>query len=106
MPLFRPEIKTRDGALVQFQDQKLIQSIKRSCQRRSISSKLLGDMIMGLLEQVKSHDQSFIAVDALVDWVIAEISQLDKIAAQRYASQHKDFTGFDDLQQYSADTFK
>ncbi len=106
MPLFRPDVKKRDNRLEKFDDQKLIDSIKRACVRRPIRNDQLDEVINELIEQIKTYEKLEINIAKLVDWVVAEISQLDKIAAMRYASQYKDFSSADQIQQYWVDILK
>jgi len=81
----------KDGRREQFQRQKLVAGMLRSCEKRPVtvsSLEAIADQVERLLQD---RPEKEIATDDIGAFVMTELKRLDKVAYVRFASVYRDF---------------
>ena len=102
-PLFKPDIIMRDGNNEAFDENKLRVSVENVCRHcKAIQSADIDQLLASLGTKVSESDNLTVTVDALIEWTITALAELDKIAAMRYAVQFMDFHTGAQIRKYLA----
>ena len=100
LPLLQPDLLMRDGNTKEFNKEKLEEDIKRSCSRLKITSEDIKQIVESVCELVHKNEVDPVDVKDLIAWTVAALSEVDSIAASRYAAQHLDFESPEALQDH------
>ncbi|MDB6055481.1 MAG: transcriptional regulator NrdR [Verrucomicrobiales bacterium] len=81
----------RDGRREEFSKEKLLSGIKKACQKRPISPKIIEDLVSKIVEEVSvKYDREVPGLD-IGERVMAGLREIDEVAYVRYASVYRRF---------------
>ncbi len=92
-----PSVIKRDGRRETFAREKLIQSLRVACNKRPISDEELDAQVDGLEREIASEAQREISSRALGERVMGRLKDLDDVAYVRFASVYKSFRDIDEF---------
>lgn len=81
----------RDGRREEFSKDKLISGIKKACQKRPISPKVIEDVVEKLSNEVSDKYEREVPGEVIGRMVMNELRQLDEVAYVRFASVYRRF---------------
>ena len=81
----------RDDRREEFSKEKLLSGIKKACQKRPISPKLIEDMVDRISDEVSNKYEREVPAEAIGRLVMNELRQLDDVAYVRFASVYRRF---------------
>ena len=80
-----------DGRREEFSREKLFSGLKKACQKRPISSKVLEDMVEKIVEEVPNKFEGEVPSEFIGKAVMDELRQRDEVAYVRFASVYRRF---------------
>jgi len=81
----------RDDRREEFSKEKLLSGIKKACQKRPISPKLIEDVVDRISDEVTNKYEREVPAEAIGRLVMNELRQLDDVAYVRFASVYRRF---------------
>jgi len=81
----------RDGRREEFSRDKLMSGIKKACQKRPISQKLIEDLVEKIVNDVTDKYERELPAEVLGKQVMEGLRQLDEVAFVRFASVYRRF---------------
>ena len=81
----------RDGRREEFSKEKLLSGIKKACQKRPISPKLIEDVVEKVANEVSEKYEREVPGEVIGRMVMNELRQLDEVAYVRFASVYRRF---------------
>src|SRR5437016_4837126 len=81
----------RDDRREEFSKEKLLSGIKKACQKRPISPKLIEDMVERVSDEITSKYEREVPAEAIGRLVMNELRQTDEVAYVRFASVYRRF---------------
>jgi len=81
----------RDDRREEFSKEKLLSGIKKACQKRPISPKLIEDVVDRISDEVSNKYERELPAEAIGRLVMNELRQLDDVAYVRFASVYRRF---------------
>jgi len=81
----------RDGRREEFSKDKLMSGIKKACQKRPISSKVIEDLVEKIVNKITDEYEREVPGDILGKLVMEELRQMDEVAYVRFASVYRRF---------------
>jgi len=81
----------KDGRREPFNRQKILEGIKKACQKRPISIKQMEEFVSELERQYQETGLKEIPASDIGEKVMAKLHQWDKVAYVRFASVYRDF---------------
>src|ERR1041384_5297424 len=81
----------RDGRREEFSKEKLISGIKKACQKRPISPKLIEDLVERLVNEVTDKYEREVPGEVIGRLVMEGLRQIDEVAYVRFASVYRRF---------------
>ena len=81
----------RDGRREEFSKEKLLSGIKKACQKRSISPKVIEDLVEKIVNEVTDKYEREVPGQTIGKLVMDELRQLDQVAYVRFASVYRRF---------------
>ena len=81
----------KDGRREQFQRQKLVAGMLRSCEKRPVTVSSLEAIADQVERMLQDRPEKEIATDDIGAFVMTELKRLDKVAYVRFASVYRDF---------------
>ncbi len=81
----------RDGRREEFSKEKLLQGMKKACQKRPISQKVIEDLIEKIVNEVTDHYEREVPAEELGRQVMEGLRQIDQVAYVRFASVYRRF---------------
>jgi transcriptional repressor NrdR len=92
-----PMVVKKDGRREPFSRQKVLDGMKKACQKRPISMNDLEAFVDGLEKQVQESGEKEIPSDAIGERVMAKLHELDDVAFVRFASVYRRFQDINDF---------
>ncbi len=91
--VLRPKLKVikTDGRHEPFDRGKLLSGIERACEKRSISSIDIENLVDSLVEEVESEYEREVSSDILGQKVMDRLEKIDEVAFVRFASVYRRF---------------
>jgi transcriptional repressor NrdR len=86
-----------DGRREEFDRTKIINGIRRACEKRPIDHEQIEMIVSDILASMESEFDNEIPTRAIGEHVMNRLKNIDKIAYVRFASVYKDFHDLDDL---------
>jgi transcriptional repressor NrdR len=80
-----------DGRREEFSREKLLSGIKKACQKRPISSKVVEDLVEKIVTEVTDKYEREVPAEAIGKLVMRELRALDEVAYVRFASVYRRF---------------
>ena len=97
-----PKIVKRDGRREEFQREKLLVAVQKACEKRPVSA----DDLERLVDRVERHAQELgereVTSRLIGERMMAELVELDPVAAARFASVFRNFQGEEDYAAFFA----
>jgi transcriptional repressor NrdR len=81
----------RDGRHEEFSKDKLLAGIRKACQKRPISPKLIEDLVERIVEEVTNKYEREVPGDVIGRLVMEDLRDVDEVAYVRYASVYRRF---------------
>jgi len=81
----------RDGRREEFSKEKLLSGIKKACQKRPISPKVIEDLVEKIVNDVTDKYEREVPGEVIGKLVMDELRQIDEVAYVRFASVYRRF---------------
>jgi transcriptional repressor NrdR len=81
----------RDGRREEFSQEKLMAGIKKACQKRPISQKVVEDLVEKIVNEVTDKYEAEIPAGVIGELVMDGLRQIDQVAYVRFASVYRRF---------------
>jgi transcriptional repressor NrdR len=81
----------RDGRREPFSKDKLLTSIQRACQKRSVSEAAISDMVERVTNDLTERFDREVTAQAIGERAMRELRALDPVAYVRFASIYREF---------------
>lgn len=80
-----------DGRREEFSKDKLLSGIKKACQKRPISSKVIEDLVERIVTEVTDKYEREVPAEVIGKLVMGALRELDEVAYVRFASVYRRF---------------
>ena len=84
-------ILKRDGRREEFSTEKLISGIKKACQKRPVSQKVIEDLVDKIANEVTDKFEREVPAEFIGKQVMDGLRQIDQVAYVRFASVYRRF---------------
>jgi transcriptional repressor NrdR len=84
-------VMKRDGRREEFSKEKLLTGIKKACQKRPISLKVIEDVVEKIVGEITDKYESEVPCMALGERVMEALREMDEVAYVRFASVYRRF---------------
>ncbi len=81
----------RDGRREEFSKEKLLSGIKKACQKRPISPKVIEDLVERIVNEVTDKHEREVPGEVIGKLVIDALREIDEVAYVRFASVYRRF---------------
>jgi transcriptional repressor NrdR len=81
----------RDGRHEEFSKEKLLTGIKKACQKRPISPKVMEDLVDKIVDEVMGKYEHEVPAEAIGKLVMEGLGGIDEVAYVRFASVYRRF---------------
>ncbi len=81
----------RDGRREEFSTDKLMSGIKKACQKRPISPKVIEDLVEKIVNKITDEYEREVPGEVIGKLVMEELRQMDEVAYVRFASVYRRF---------------
>ena len=81
----------RDGRHEEFSKEKLLSGIKKACQKRPISPKVMEDLVNSIIDEVTNKYEREVPGPVIGKLVMEGLRKIDEVAYVRYASVYRRF---------------
>src|SRR5512136_1193140 len=81
----------RDGRREEFSKDKLFSGLKKACQKRPISPKVIEDLVERIVNEVADEYEREVPAEAIGKLVMDGLRQIDEVAYVRFASVYRRF---------------
>ena len=81
----------RDGRREEFSKDKLLAGIKKACQKRPISPKVIEDLVEKIVNEVTDKYEREVPGEVIGKMVMDALRQIDEVAYVRFASVYRRF---------------
>ena len=87
----------RDGRAEEYSREKLLSGIKKACQKRPVSAKVIEELTDSVMDQVMQKYDSEVPSMAIGERVMEGLKRVDQVAYVRYASVYRGFQEANDF---------
>ena len=81
----------RDGRHEEFSPEKLFSGLKKACQKRPISPKVIEDLVERIVDEVTDKYEREVPAEAIGKLVMDGLRAIDQVAYVRFASVYRRF---------------
>jgi transcriptional repressor NrdR len=81
----------RDGRREEFSRDKLLAGLKKACQKRPISPKMIEDLVEKIMDEITDHYDREVPCIDIGERVMQALRDLDEVAYVRFASVYRRF---------------
>ena len=81
----------RDGRREEFSKEKLLSGLKKACQKRPISPKVIEDVVEKIVDEVSDKYEREVPGMAIGERIMEALREIDKVAYVRFASVYRRF---------------
>jgi len=81
----------RDGRHEEFSKDKLLSGIRKACQKRPISPKVIEDLVEQIVEEITNKYEREVPGDVIGKLVMEGLREIDEVAYVRFASVYRRF---------------
>ncbi|MEO7298251.1 MAG: transcriptional regulator NrdR [Verrucomicrobiota bacterium] len=81
----------RDGRREQFSKEKLLSGVRKACQKRPISPKVIEDLVEKIVDDITDKYEGEVPGMAVGERVMEGLRELDEVAYVRFASVYRRF---------------
>ena len=92
-------IVKRDGRMEEFSREKLLGGIKKACQKRPVSAKVIEETCDRIMEEITEKYDSEVPSMAIGERIMEALKAIDPVAYVRYASVYRRFQEVTDFVQ-------
>ena len=86
-----PSVIKKDGRREPFDRQKILQGLKKACEKRPISIDALEAVVERIEKKIQEMGKSEIPTQVIGEEVMKELHELDQVAYVRFASVYREF---------------
>ena len=86
-----PSVIKKDGRREPFDRQKILQGLKKACEKRPISVDALEAVVERIEKKLQELGKSEVPTQAIGEEVMKELHELDQVAYVRFASVYREF---------------
>ncbi len=90
-------VMKRDGRREDFNKTKIVNSLRRACQKRPVDAEQINILIEDMIDQLENEYGMDIPSGAIGDKVLENLKSIDAIAYIRFASVYKDFRNLEEF---------
>lgn len=87
----------RDGRRDNFDKSKIINSLRRACQKRPVDAEQISILVEDMIDQLEHEFGMEIPSSAIGEKVLLNLKNIDPIAYIRFASVYKDFRNLEEF---------
>ncbi len=87
----------RDGRRDDFDKSKIINSLRRACQKRPVDAEQISILVEDMIDQLEHEFGMEIPSSAIGEKVLLNLKNIDPIAYIRFASVYKDFRNLEEF---------
>jgi transcriptional repressor NrdR len=80
-----------DGRHEEFSKEKLLSGLKKACQKRPISPKVIEDLVDSIMDEITSKYEREVPSDVIGKLVMEGLRKMDEVAYVRFASVYRRF---------------
>ncbi len=81
----------RDGRHEEFSKEKLLSGVKKACQKRPVSPKIMEDLVERIMDEVSGKYEREVPGDVIGKLVMEGLREIDEVAYVRFASVYRRF---------------
>jgi transcriptional repressor NrdR len=81
----------RDGRREEFSKEKLLSGLKKACQKRPVSPKVIEDLVEKIVDEVSDKYEREVPGMAIGERIMEALREIDKVAYVRFASVYRRF---------------
>ena len=81
----------RDGRREEFSKEKLLSGVRKACQKRPISPKVIEDLVEKIVDEITDKYEAEVPGMAIGERVMEGLRELDEVAYVRFASVYRRF---------------
>ena len=81
----------RDGRREEFSKEKLLSGLKKACQKRPIGSKVIEDLVEGMVNEITDKYEREVPAEVIGQLVMEGLRAIDEVAYVRFASVYRRF---------------
>lgn len=81
----------RDGRREEFSKEKLLSGLRKACQKRPVSPKLIEELVERIVNEVTDKYEREVPAEAIGKLVMDGLRQIDEVAYVRFASVYRRF---------------
>ena len=81
----------RDGRHEEFSKEKLLSGVKKACQKRPITPKVMEDLVEHIVDVVTSKFEQEVPAEVIGKMVMDGLREIDDVAYVRFASVYRRF---------------
>lgn len=89
----------KNGGREQFDREKVRRGVARACEKRPVSSDLIGELVDQLEQEMLKKSASEVSSRVIGNAILKRLKKIDKVAYVRFASVYLDFNEIDDFAQ-------
>jgi transcriptional repressor NrdR len=87
----RLRVVKRDGRYEDFDEAKLVNGLKRACEKRPISAEDIQRIVDEVVQQLESEHEHEVSSQVIGEKVMVKLEKLDEVAFVRFASVYRRF---------------
>ena|SRR5258708_3702888 len=81
----------RDGRREEFSKEKLLSGVRKACQKRPVSPKIIEDLVERIVNEVTDKYEREVSAEVIGKLVMGGLRQIDDVAYVRFASVYRRF---------------
>jgi transcriptional repressor NrdR len=101
-----PKVVKRDERREDFWREKILVAVRKACEKRPVSADALDRLVDRVERSAQELGEKEVSTRAIGERVLAELVELDTLAAARFASVFRNFQGADDYAAFFRDLEK
>jgi transcriptional repressor NrdR len=101
-----PKVVKRDERREDFWREKILASVRKACEKRPVSADALDRLVDRVERSAQELGEKEVSTRAIGERVLAELVELDTLAAARFASVFRNFENADDYAAFFRDIEK
>ncbi len=90
-------VTKRDGRREDFDKVKIVNSLRRACQKRPVDAEQINILVEDMIDQLENDFGMEIPSTAIGEKVLENLKNIDPIAYIRFASVYKDFRNLEEF---------
>jgi transcriptional repressor NrdR len=94
---FMPLVIKKDGRREPFNRKKVVEGLKKACEKRPVSINLIEEFVDGLEKTLQEMGEKEIPGSVIGEKVMAKLREWDEVAYVRFASVYKQFKDLDEF---------